>query len=56
MRPRKHSIAAALLNRLVSVIDTFISTNKPDKQNIGNLSISPDFAKNGMEIKYEYKF
>ncbi len=49
------AIAAMILNRLVSVVD--VTTNmKHHKRLLSGLSVEPDFAKNGVQIRYEYRF
>jgi hypothetical protein len=52
------AIAAMILNRLVSIVDSAISVKKFNKSNtlLGNLTFSPDLKKKGIKISYEYKF
>jgi len=52
------ALAAAILNRIVSVIDSAVEARKFKliNQNIGKLTVSPDWKKRGMKIKYEYRF
>ena len=54
----KFAFAAAIINRIVSVVDTFVLTPKFNRKNrnLGKLSLAPDFKKKGMSLKYEYKF
>jgi len=54
----KFTYAAAFLNRLISILDSFISTKKINKSigYLGRLSVYPDWNKKGMEIIYEYNF
>ncbi|MBN2460326.1 MAG: hypothetical protein JXB60_01865 [Candidatus Cloacimonetes bacterium] len=54
----KFTFAAAILNRLISIIDTLISTRKINRSEeyYGKLSIQPDWIKRGMVINYEYRF
>jgi len=52
------ALAAAILNRIVSVIDSAISIKNFNKHNniLSNLSIDPDWKNRGIRINYEYKF
>ena len=52
------AFAAAILNRIISVIDSAMEVKKFNRsgQYLGKLSIQPDWNKNGMKIKYEYRF
>ncbi|MBN1327699.1 MAG: hypothetical protein JW996_07100 [Candidatus Cloacimonetes bacterium] len=54
----KFTFAAAFLNRIISVIDTFISVRKLNREHryLGKVSIEPDWNKKGMKLSYEYKF
>ncbi len=54
----KFTIAAALINRIVSVLDTFISSKKilRDQRKYGQLSVLPDWKQKGFIINYEIKF
>jgi hypothetical protein len=54
----KFTFAGLLLNRFVSMVDSAISTGKHNRKTdkFGKLNISPDFAKNGVRVTYEYKF
>ncbi len=51
-------IAAMILNRLVSVVDSAISIRNYNKANslLGNLQFKPDFKKKGIKVSYEIKF
>lgn len=49
------AVAALILNRLVSVVD--ITVNLPRYKKLAEgLSVTPDFARNGVQIRYEYRF
>ncbi len=52
------TFAAAILNRIVSVIDSALEAKKFNRsgQYLGKLSIQPDWRKKGMKINYEYHF
>lgn len=51
------ALAAAIINRIISVIDTAISARKIKKSTlIGDFSVKPDFNKKGFKLSYEYKF
>ena len=52
------AFAAAILNRIVSVIDSAVEAKKLNRsgQYLGKLSIQPDWNKIGMKINYEYRF
>ena len=52
------TFGAAILNRIVSVIDSAISAKKINRKNslLGNLIVEPDWKKKGMKISYEYNF
>ena len=52
------TFGAAILNRIVSIIDSAISVKKVNRKNslLGNLVIEPDWKKKGMRISYEYNF
>ncbi len=55
----KFTVAAAILNRIVSAIDAALGTrnyNRDLHQSGGSLSVTPDFERKGFEIGYEYKF
>ena len=54
----KFTIAAALINRIVSVLDTFISSKRilRDQRKYGQLSVLPDWKQKGFIINYEIKF
>jgi hypothetical protein len=54
----KFTLAAVILNRIVSAIDSAISAKKLNKESkyLGKLSFQPDWNKKGMIINYEYKF
>ncbi len=52
------AIGAAVLNRLISVIDSAILAKKVNRERtvLSQLSIEPDFIKKGYMISYEFKF
>lgn len=52
------TFGAAILNRIVSIIDSAISVKKINRNNslLGNLVIEPDWKKKRMRISYEYNF
>ncbi|NQT65803.1 MAG: hypothetical protein HQ554_06455 [FCB group bacterium] len=52
------AFAAAILNRIVSVIDSAMEAKRLNRsgQYLGKLSIQPDWNKIGMKINYEYRF
>ncbi|RLC56414.1 MAG: hypothetical protein DRH89_05720 [Candidatus Cloacimonadota bacterium] len=52
------AFAAAILNRIVSVIDSAMEVKKLNRsgQYLGKLSVQPDWDKRGIKIKYEYHF
>ena len=52
------TLAAAILNRIVSAIDSALSAKKLNEKGkyLGKLSFQPDWNKKGMIINYEYKF
>jgi hypothetical protein len=52
------AVAALILNRLVSVVDSAISIRKHNRAQtlLGNLKFQPDLKKKGIKISYEYKF
>ena len=52
------AFAAAILNRIISVIDSAMEVKKVNrsKQYFGKLSVQPDWYKKGMRINYEYRF
>lgn len=52
------AIAAVILNRIVSIIDSAVEARKfkLTNQYLGKLSIKPDWSKRGMKINYEYRF
>jgi len=52
------AIAAAILNRLVSIIDSAITINKINRENsfLNNLDFQPDWKHKGIKISYEFKF
>lgn len=52
------AFAAAILNRIISVIDSAmeVKKNNRSRQYIGKLSVQPDWNKKGMRINYEYHF
>ncbi len=54
----KFTFAAAILNRIISVIDSAISARdqKREQSKLSNLHILPDLQKGGLEIHYEIKF
>ena len=54
----KFVTAAAILNRIVSMIDSAVSVKKLNRSGkyLGKLSFKPDYKKRGMEINYEYRF
>ncbi len=54
----KFATAAAILNRIVSMIDSAVSVKKLNRNGkyLGKLSFKPDYKKGGMEINYEYRF
>lgn len=52
------AIGAAVLNRLISVIDSALIARSVNRQStvLTNLSVEPDFAKKGYMVSYEFKF
>ena len=52
------AFAAAILNRIISVIDSAVEVKKIKRSGlyIGKLSVQPDWDKRGMKINYEYRF
>ena len=52
------AFAAAILNRIISVIDSAVEVKKlkRSEQYLGKLSVQPDWNKKGMRINYEYRF
>jgi len=52
------AFAAAILNRVVSIIDSALEVKKIKRsgQYLGKLSVQPDWNKKGMKINYEYRF
>ncbi len=52
------AFAAAILNRIISVIDSAMEAKKFNRSNqyLGKLSVQPDWNKKGMKINYEYRF
>ncbi len=52
------AFAAAILNRVISVIDSAMEAKKFNRsgQYLGKLSVHPDWNKKGMKINYEYRF
>ncbi|MDP8202837.1 MAG: hypothetical protein P9M11_11960 [Candidatus Tenebribacter burtonii] len=52
------AFAAAILNRIISVIDSAMEVKKFNRsgQYLGKLSVQPDWNKKGMNINYEYRF
>ena len=54
----KFTLAAVILNRIISVIDSGVSAKKLNKESkyLGKLSFQPDWNKKGIKINYEYKF
>lgn len=52
------AVAALILNRLVSVIDSAISIRQHNKNQsfLSNLKVRPDLKKKGIKISYEHKF
>jgi len=52
------AIGAAVLNRLISVIDSAILAKRVNRERtaLSNLSIEPDFIKKGYMISYEFSF
>ena len=52
------AFAAAILNRIISVIDSAVEVKKlkRSEQYLGKLSVQPDWNKKGMKINYEYRF
>ncbi len=54
------AVAAAIINRVISVIDVAKSTRKLNleiaEKELGQLKIQPDWAKLGMRVNYEIKF
>jgi hypothetical protein len=49
------AVGALILNRVVSVIDAALTTKKLNRI-AKQLSIQPDFSKNGFEVSYEVSF
>jgi len=54
----KFTFAAAILNRLVSMVDSAISARNAnnEKSVLSNLKIKPDWQRKGFQISYEHKF
>jgi hypothetical protein len=54
----KFTLAAAIINRFVSVLDTFVSSRRILRSNrdLGHLSITPDWKNKGFKLNYEIKF
>jgi hypothetical protein len=54
----KLAIGAALLNRMISAVDTarLVRGINRNSRYYGNLSVSPDWQKTGMRVNYEYRF
>ncbi len=52
------AISAALINRLVSMVDAVVTVKFQNKKNryLGNLSAIPDYKNQGMKLNYEFKF
>jgi len=52
------AFAAAILNRIISIIDSAVEARKLKRsgQYLGKLSVNPDWNKKGIEINYEYRF
>jgi len=52
------AVAAVVLNHLVGVIDTALTSSRLKKKSrlMGNLYIDPDIKKKGIVVGYEYKF
>ena len=52
------AFAAAILNRIISVIDSAMEVKKFNRTGhyLGKLSVQPDWNKKGMNINYEYRF
>ncbi len=51
------AFAAAILNRVISVIDTAMTARKLKKKyKYGEITVVPDFSKKGFKLNYEYKF
>lgn len=51
------AFAAAILNRIVSVVDAAISARKIKKiPLLSNLNLQPDWQKKGVRVYYEYNF
>lgn len=52
------AFAAAILNRVISVIDSAMEVKKFNRsgQYLGKLTVQPDWNKKGMKINYEYRF
>lgn len=55
------AVAAAILNRIVSVIDSAMEAKKikrseRSQNDLGKFSISPDWEKKGIKLNYEYRF
>jgi len=51
------ALAAAILNRIVSVVDSAISIRSINSKNgLSNLTFSPDWENKGVRVNYEYKF
>jgi hypothetical protein len=49
------AVGALVLNRVVSVIDAALTTKKLNRT-LRNVSIEPNFSKNGFEVTYEISF
>jgi len=52
------AIAAGILNRIISIIDSAISAKRFNKKAnlFGNLSVIPDWENKGFLLNYEYRF
>ena len=52
------AFAAAILNRIISIIDSAVEARKFKRsgQYLGKLSVDPDWNKKGIKINYEYRF
>ncbi|HHE37235.1 MAG TPA: hypothetical protein ENL20_01510 [Candidatus Cloacimonetes bacterium] len=52
------AIAAGILNRLISIIDSAISAKRFNKKVglFGNISVKPDWKNKGFLLNYEYRF
>ncbi len=52
------AVAAGILNRIISIIDSAISAKRFNKSAklLSNLSIRPDWQKKGLQLNYEFRF